>query len=51
MKRLTDRSFVYHDAAETSQPGYIQKKFARIRADQKRAEQAKVVPIQRKAKS
>ena len=53
MKRLTDKSFVYADAAESSKPGYLQRKFDRIRAEMKKAAEkpSNVATMKRKEKA
>jgi hypothetical protein len=56
MKSLLDKSFVYTDAAESSKPGYLARKFAAIRREQERAKQRaaepqKVTAITKRAKA
>ena len=47
--RLLDRSFRYFTAEESKRPGYLARRFAQIRREQKAREQAKAVvqPIKR----
>lgn len=44
MKRLTDPTFVYVDAAESSKPGYLSRRFAAIRREQERAKKEAAEP-------
>ena len=48
MRSLLDPKFVYRNAAETSQPGYLAKRFAEIRLAL--ATKKTVVPIRKVAK-
>ena len=54
MPKLTDKSFVYTSAAESSKPGYLKRKFDRIRKSQAKIEELKqkfnVTPIRKEAK-
>jgi len=42
-KRLTDPGFRYYTAEESRAPGYLERKFARIRAEQKKEQEQKAV--------
>lgn len=44
MKRLTDPTFAYTNAADSSKPGYLARRFAAIRREQERAKQKAVEP-------
>ena len=41
---IKDKSWKYADANETRKPGYLARKFARIRAEQKEQAEAKAAP-------
>lgn len=43
MPKLTDKSFIYHDATATAQPGYLKKKFDRLRREQEAVKKAQAV--------
>ena len=49
MRSLLDPKFVYRNAAETSQPGYLAKRFAEIRLALA-TKKHEVVPIRKVAK-
>ncbi len=52
MQRLTEKGFIYTNAAESSKPGYLKRKFERIRKSQAKLEElkehfTKVTPIRK----
>jgi len=53
MKSIRDADFRYTTAEESRKPGYLARKFAKLRAEMKAAaeqQQAKVTPLKKAAK-
>ena len=50
MRTILDPKFVYRNAAETSQPGYLAKRFEEIRLALATTKKHEVVPIRKVAK-